>query len=129
MKRVVVLIWKSQVENPIEVYSNLKILCESHPAFNYNTLNNYLSKRKVPYENEMVRIERKIVHAEPIKRKQIALVGKKVKAQGHNEEKQNRDFWLSCSVPERLDAVARLRAQVIKNERMDRTFGLKRNIH
>lgn len=126
MKRVVVMNWKSQAENPIEVYSNLKILCESHPVFNYNTLNNYLSKSKIPYENDVVRIERKIVHTEPVKKRQIVLVGKKVKAQGHDEEKQNRNFWLSRSVEERLDAVSLLRAQVVKNSRMDKNFGLKR---
>lgn len=119
---------KSQTENPIEVYSNLKILCESHPSFNYNTLNNYLSKSKIPYENDVVRIERKVVHTEPVKKRQIVLVGKKVKARGHDEEKQNRDFWLSRPPAERLDAVNRLRAQVVKNERMDKNFGLKRRL-
>lgn len=119
--------WKSQAENSIEVYSNLKILCESHPMFNYNTLNNYLSKSKIPYENDVVRIERKVVHTEPAKRRQIAIVGNKVKAQGHDEEKQNRDFWVTRPPAERLDAVRRLRAQVVKNERMNKNFGLKRS--
>lgn len=128
MKRVVVMNWKAQTENPIEVYSNLKILCESHPVFNYNTLNNYLSKSKIPYENDVVRIERKLVHTEPIKRRQIALIGNKVKAKGHDEEKQNKDFWLTRPVEERLDAVSRLRAQVVKNGRLDKTFGLKRSL-
>lgn len=128
MKRVVVMNWKAQAENPIEVYSNLKILCESHPMFNYNTLNNYLSKSKIPYENDVVRIERKVVHTEPIKRRQIALIGNKVNAQVHDEEKQNKDFWLTRPIAERLDAVSRLRAQVVKNERMDKTFGLKRSL-
>lgn len=77
--------WKAQAENPIEVYSNLKILCESYPMLNYNILNNYLSKSKIPYENDVVRIERKVVHTEPIKRRQIAFIGNKVKARGHDE--------------------------------------------
>jgi hypothetical protein len=29
--------------------------CLSYPQYNYNTLNNYLSKEKVPYENEGIR--------------------------------------------------------------------------
>jgi len=120
--------WKSQTENPIEVYSNLKILCESHPVFKYNTLNNYLSKSKIPYENDVVRIERKVVHTKPVKKRQVVLVGNKVKAQGHDEEKQNKDFWLTRSVEERLDAVNRLRAQVVKNGRMDKSLGLKRKV-
>ncbi len=93
MKRVVIINWKGRAETPIEVYSNLKILCESHPEFSYNTLNNYLSKGKIPYENDLVRIERKIVNTEAVKKRQIALVGNKVKASGHDEEKQNREFW------------------------------------
>lgn len=120
--------WKSQTENPTEVYSNLKILCESHPAFSYNTLNNYLSKNKIPYENDVVRIERMIVHTKPVKRRQIALIGSKVKAQGHDEEKQNKEFWLTRPVSERLDAVGRLRAQVVDKKRMNKTFGLKRRM-
>lgn len=120
--------WKSHAEKPIEVYSNLKILCESHTGFNYNTLNNYLSKSTIPFENDVVRIERKVVHTEPVKKRQIVLVGKKVKAHGHDEEKQNKDFWLSRPPAERLDAVNRLRAQVVKNERMDKNFGLKRRL-
>jgi len=128
MKRVVVINWKSQAENQIEVYSNLKVLCESYPSFNYNTLKNYLSKNKIPYENDVVRIERKNVHTEPIKRRQMAIVGNRVKAQGHDEEKQNKDFWLTRPAAERLDAVNRLRAQVVKNQRMNKNYGLKRSL-
>lgn len=120
--------WKYRPEDPIEVYSNLKLLCESHPVYSYNTLNNYLSKNKTAYENEVVRIERKIVQSGPVKTRQMAIVGNKVKMQGHDEEKQNRDYWLSRPVAERLDAVYRLRAQVVKNERMNKNYGLKRRV-
>jgi hypothetical protein len=128
MKRVIVINWKKEAENSIEVFSNLKLFCETHPSFNYNTLNNYLSKNKIAYENEVVRIERKVVKTEPIKKRQIVLVGNRVKMQGHDEEKQNKDFWLTRPVRERLDAVRRLRSQVIKNDRMDRNYGLKRKM-
>jgi hypothetical protein len=128
MKRVIVINWKKQAENSIEVFSNLKLFCETHPSFNYNTLNNYLSKNKIAYENEVVRIERKVVQTEPIKKRQIVLVGNRVKTQGHDEEKQNKDYWLTRPVKERLDAVRRLRSQVIKNDRMDRNYGLKRKM-
>ncbi|HWR32887.1 MAG TPA: hypothetical protein VN451_05155 [Chitinophagaceae bacterium] len=128
MKRVVVIHWKGKSESPFEVFSNLKILCESYPAYNYNTLNNYLSKNKVPYENEKVKIERKMVQTAPLPQPRVVLVGKRVKA-GHNEEKQNLDFWLSRPVSERLDAVTMLRSQVLKkNERMKRNYGLKRQM-
>lgn len=128
MRRVVVIHWKSRLENPIEVFSNLKILCESHPDYNYNTLNNYLSKSKMPYENDEVRIERKIVQTEAAKRRQMVMVAHRVKT-GHDEEKQNMSYWLSRPLAERLEAVTRLRAQVLKkNERMNRKFGQKRQV-
>lgn len=128
MKRVIVINWKKQAQNSIEVFSNLKLFCEINPSFNYNTLNNYLSKNKIAYENKEVRIERKIVQTEPIKKRQIVLVGNRVKMRGHNEEKQNKDFWLTRPVIERLEAVRRLRSQVTKNERMNKSFGLKRKM-
>lgn len=56
------------------------------------------------------------------------MVGNKVKAQGHDEQKQNKDFWLSRTAAERLDSVNRLRAQVVKNKRMDKSFGVKRSL-
>ncbi len=129
MKRVVVISWKNRPENPVEVFSNLKILSESYPVYNYNTLNNYLSKGKTAYENEEVRIERKTVYTTAIPERKIALIAKRVKTKGHNEEKQNLDYWLSRPVAERLDAVTRYRFQVVgKNERMNRKFGLKRKM-
>lgn len=84
-----------------------------------------MSNSKLQNKNEVVRIERKVVHTEPIKNQKIALVGNKVKVRGHCEEKQNKDFWLTRPVEERLEAVTLLRAQVVKNSRMDKTFGLK----
>ena len=59
-KRVIVVFWKNSTENPFEVFSNLKNFCLSYPQFNYNTISNYLSKAKVAYENQEIRIERKI---------------------------------------------------------------------
>jgi Na+-translocating ferredoxin:NAD+ oxidoreductase RnfC subunit len=79
-------------------------------------------------KRDVVKIKRKIVQAAPVKRRQIAIVGNKVKAQEHDEEKQNKDFWMTRSVAERLNAVFRLRAQVVKNERMDKSFGVKRSL-
>jgi hypothetical protein len=44
--------WKNHTENPIEVFSSLKNFCLSYLEYNYNTLSNYLSKAKVPYETD-----------------------------------------------------------------------------
>lgn len=60
-RRVLVVQWKKLAEHRLEIFSNLKNFCENHPTYNYNTLNNYLSKKKIPFENEEVRIERKPV--------------------------------------------------------------------
>jgi hypothetical protein len=77
---------------------------------------------------DVVKTKRKVVQAAPVKRRQIAIVGNKVKPQEHDEEKQNKDFWMTRSVAERLDAVFRLRAQVVRGIRMDKSFGLKRSL-
>ena len=130
MKRVVIMNWKGRQQSPLEVFSNLKILCESYPAYNYNTLNNYLSKNRIPYENDDVRIERKIVHTTAVPQRKIVMVAKKVKMKNHDEVKQNMDYWLSRPVAERLDAVTRLSAQLKKRpgQRMDKSIYRKRKL-
>ena len=57
-KRVVVVQWKRFAGIDIDVFSSLKNFCESYPDYNYHTLNNYLSKKKIPFENDEVKIER-----------------------------------------------------------------------
>lgn len=127
MKRVVVLNWKSRKNNPIEIFSNLKLLCASYPAFNYNTLNNYLSKNRIAYENDDVRIERKPVHTAAIPARKIQMVGQRVNGKDHDEETQNKNYWLSRPISERLDAVTMLRSQVLtKGQRMNKEFAIKR---
>src|ERR1700712_2189784 len=60
-KRVVLVHWKNKPEHPFEVYSSLKIFCDTYKEYNYNTISNYLSKRKIAFDNDKVRIERKPV--------------------------------------------------------------------
>lgn len=57
-KRVVVVQWKRFAGTDINVFSSLKGFCDSYPAYNYHTLNNYLSKKKIPFENSDIKIER-----------------------------------------------------------------------
>lgn len=57
-KRVVVVQWKRFAGTDIDVFSSLKNFCDSYPDFNYHTLNNYLSKKKIPFENAEIKIER-----------------------------------------------------------------------
>jgi hypothetical protein len=126
MKRVVIVIWKTK-GNQIEVFSSLKNLSDSYPVYNYNTLNNYLSKKGIPFENSEVRVERKTVHTVPIPRREIVMVAKQVPMRGHNEEEQNLEFWLSRPVHERLEAVTRLSSQLKKypDQRLDKSIHKK----
>lgn len=130
MKRVVIICWKNRPGNSLEIFSNLKIVCERYPTYNYNTLNNYLSKSKVPYENEEVRIERKTVNAPSVSSRKIAMIANRVKMSEHNEVQQNLEYWLSRPVVERIEAVTRLSAQLKKSssERMDKSLYEKRRL-
>ncbi len=57
-KRVVVVQWKRFAGTEVDVFSSLKGFCDSYPNYNYHTLSNYLSKKKIPFENDDIRIER-----------------------------------------------------------------------
>jgi len=57
-KRVIVVYWKRFASTDIDVFSSLKGFCYSYPTYNYHTLNNYLSKKKIPFENDEIKIER-----------------------------------------------------------------------
>ena len=111
MKRVVIITWKDREKPAFEVFSNLKLLSESYPDYNYNTLNNYLSKNKMPYENDKVRIERKMVHTTAIPKWEIVMVAKQVDMRKHDDEAADLAFWLSRPVRERIQAVTRLSVQ------------------
>ncbi len=128
-KRVVLVYWKKNIYKPFEVFSNLKNFCLSYPAFNYNTINNYLSKRKVHYENEEARIERKIIFNRPQKHLQtspgrlIEPVVRKVPMKDGADAANDLAFWQTQPVFKRLAAVTSIISQSLKNgERMDKTF-------
>src|SRR5687767_9639282 len=121
MKRVVVIRWKDR-PNAVEIFSNLKILCETYHSYNYNTLNNYLSKAKVAYEDETVRIERVFVQTKPAPIRRMAMVATRVNMRTHDEGAADTAFWLSRPAAERLEAVTRLSGMLKKrkNQRMDK---------
>jgi len=60
-RRVILVNWKKLMTNNFEVFSSLKNFCNNHPAYSYNTINNYLSKRGIPYENDEIKLERKLL--------------------------------------------------------------------
>lgn len=57
-KTVIVVQWKRFGGTAVDVFSSLKGFCDSYSAYKYHTLNNYLSKKKIPFENDEIRIER-----------------------------------------------------------------------
>jgi len=57
-KSVIVVHWKRFAGTDIDVFSSLKGFCDSYPIYKYHTLNNYLSKKKVPFENNEIKVER-----------------------------------------------------------------------
>lgn len=65
LRRVVIVHWKKDNDNPFEVYSNLKNFSLANPRYSYDTLNNYLSKKKLPFETDDVRVERKQIITKP----------------------------------------------------------------
>ena len=127
-KRVVLIHWKGN--NEVEVFSNLKNFCLSYPQYNYNTLNNYLSKGKIAYENEMIRVERKQIIARPKplnlesnKERKIALVARKVPMKEANDEWLDLQYWLSQPVQKRAEATTFLISQMLrKGQRMDKSI-------
>ncbi|HVI47052.1 MAG TPA: hypothetical protein VM802_19400 [Chitinophaga sp.] len=124
-KRVVLVHWKQQVQ--VEVFSNLKNFCLSYPQYNYNTLNNYLSKGKTAYDNDQIRVERKEIIAKPksIQQTSRAIVPVLRRVQMKNAEEEMRDwqYWLSQPVIKRAEAVTFLVGQMLeKGQRMDKTM-------
>ena len=131
-KRVIVIFWKNNTENPFEVFSNLKNFCLSYPKFNYSTISNYLSKAKVAYENQEIRIERKNIILKPkpapeIKIRKIVPVLKRVMMKDADDEQQDLEYWLSRPVKERAAAVTYIISQSLtKGQKMDKTKLIKK---
>lgn len=128
-KRVVLVYWKNEQEQQFEVFSNLKNFCLSYPKYNYNTLNNYLSKGKVPYENEEIHVERKAVFTQPKdttstagNSSQITPVVRKVAMKEADDRIYDLEYWLSQPLNKRLEAVTFIISQSLKKgQRLDRT--------
>jgi hypothetical protein len=134
-KRVVIVHWKTRLENPFEVFSSLKNFCLSYNGYNYNTLSNYLSKDKIAYDNADVRIERKEVFLKPklsltpVKKRSIVHTVRKVKLKEAEEGGQNLVFWLSKPLLFRVAAVTEMIAATTgKFDHMDKTHVIKRKI-
>jgi hypothetical protein len=122
-RRVVLVHWKNKTSDAFDVFSNLRNFCLAYPAYSYNTLNNYLSKQKIAYENEEVRIERKNIIstiAQPAFK--LFPVVRKAKLSDINEEQEDAAYWASKSAAERIAATTFLVAQRLQPlQRMDKS--------
>ncbi len=128
-RRVVLVYWKSKTTDAFEVFSNLKIFCEQYPVYSYNTLNNYLSKQKIAYENEQVHVERKKIKGSADHGLRILPVVRKGRLREMNEESEDVQYWLSRPASERIAAVTFLVSQSLaKGDRMDKTTIRKRKL-
>lgn len=127
-KRIVLIYWKHKQSNPFEVFSNLKNLCLSYPQYNYNTLNNYLSKRKTAYENDNVRIERVPINTQPLipasmSQRSIVPVVVRKPMREINEKQDDLEYWLKQPASERLSAVTFIISQSLKKgQRMNKSI-------
>ena len=57
-KSVVVAIWKKTREDEVEVFTSLVGFLERYPHYVKATIENYITRRKVPYSDENVTINR-----------------------------------------------------------------------
>jgi hypothetical protein len=134
-KRVVLVHWKNKPENPNEVFSSLKNFCLSYHDYNYNTLNNYLSKGKIPFDNQDIHIERKNVilkpkpELRPAQRRTIVPVVRKVLIHQAEDEKNDFVFWMSKTPLDRLAAVSGIvSSSLSKSTKLDKSKIAKRKL-
>ena len=132
-KRVIVVYWKNRLENPFEVFTSLKNFCLSYAEYNYNTLNNYLSKNKTAYENATVRVERKDVYLRPKTDKspvrKIMPVVRRVLLKDADDYAQDVSHWLTKTPTERLSAATFIIRQSLKKGAvMDKTRVVRKKL-
>ncbi len=106
----------------------------THDEYNYNTLSNYLSKRKVAFENDKVRIERKQIISKPFavnegKVRNIVPVVRKVLLKEADDSFHDLEYWLKKPPFERISAVTHIISQSVKrDQRMDKGKIVKRKL-
>lgn len=117
------------MDNPFQVFSNLKNFCATYPRYNYNTLNNYLSKNKIAYENEQVRVERKSIITNVLNDKaeqqyrRIVPVVKNGMLKDLDQDMEDYNYWLSKPIQARAAAVTLIIAQSLEQgQRMDKSM-------
>lgn len=129
-RRVIVVYWKNKPENPFEIFSSLKNFCLSYPEYNYNTLSNYISKAKQPFETNVIRVERKYILSQPkAKIRKIVPAVRKVALKQANDYEHDLTYWMGKLPIERLAAVTSLVNQSLKKgQRIDKNKIIKRKL-
>lgn len=129
-RRVIVAYWKNKPENPFEIFSSLKNFCLSYPEYNYNTLSNYISKAKLPFETNAIRVERKYILSQPKAQiRKIVPTVRKVALKQANDYEHDLNYWMGKLPIERLAAVTSLVNQSLKRgQRMDKNKIVKRKL-
>lgn len=134
-RRVLLVQWKKREENAFEVFSNLLLFCQSYPQYSYNTMNNYISKAKTIYENDLVRIERKELLTRPVlppvekSAFRMERVVRRASVHGYDEKAEDLAYWLAKPAPERLAAVTFISMGASgSKKKMDRTFFTIKNM-
>jgi hypothetical protein len=128
-RRVLLVQWKERDVDTFEVFSNLLLFCQSYPQYNYNTLNNYISKAKTVFENDFVRVERKELLTRPVPHPvetnmfRMSRVVRRTAAHGYDEKAEDLVYWLSKPAKDRLAAVTFISmGDMGWKKKMDRTF-------
>ena len=131
-KRVVLVWWKDDRDTAFEIFSNLKNFCLSYPDYNYNTLSNYLSKLRIPYNKPDIRVERMDIILKPKYNemvgwnREIVPVVRKVKINSANDEKRDIKYWMTKTPKERVAAVTFLNSQLFPSmTKMNKTKVVK----
>lgn len=134
LKRVIVVFWKKRNDNPFEVYSSLKNFCLTYKQYNYNTLSHYISRLRVAFDNDELRVERKQIISKPALEsvpeiRNIVPVVRKVLLKEANDAENDLDYWLSKPAKERISAVTQIISQFIeRDQRMNKGKIVKRKL-
>ena len=133
-KRVVLVYWKKIDKAAFAVYSNLQNFCRLYPEYSYNTINNYLSKKGVPFEDEKVWIERlQVIDNKTYLQPQMVHEGIQRVVQirqqnAYDEDSERVMYWMSRPAWQRLAEVARVSGHTSNHSRLDRRFVRKRKL-
>lgn len=131
-RRIILVYWKNRQDNEFEVFSNLKLFCASYPQYSYNTLSNYLSKEKKPFENELLRVERKPILTKALSHSpqfRMMPVVRRRKLSDIDEGVEDLMYWRSKPPKDRIAAVTFIISQSIKpGVRLDKSAVVRRKM-